>query len=282
MMADANTSVQMRGAAGPDRVVPGEFLLLFKRQWKWAVATFVIVTLISIGSLSLVKSRWEAQATVRVGQVYDALSGQVRPIEPLQDVLERMREKSFSDDDSRNTARFEAIPPTGLIRITARASTAEEAARAVTARVDQLTSAHEELARAARSEVELLAEEYASGLTGLREMQSNLQKALSSAARANSPGADDGQSALATILSAMDRNGREMRELERQRFLLIRRSAYQSVPTKMIGRVSSAEVVAASRRLVVLFGIVMGLVAGSMVAVLRDHILRMRSQRLSA
>lgn len=289
-MAHENTSVPAKAAARLDGIEPREFLPLFMRQWRWAVAIFVIVALIAIVPLSSMKPQWEAQATIRIAQVYDALTNSARPIEPLQDVLERMRVKSFLRDalkgagvsldaDSERlllgSARFDPVPSTGLIRIAARASTEDQARQVVTAMFEQLRSVHGELTRAVRSEAELLAAQYATELAGLREVQSNLQKAFSSASR---PGVDDGPTALASIASTMERNAREIREIDRQRFLLVRRDGYQATPTEMMGRVSSDRIDGASRGLIVVFGIVMGVAAGLGGALLRDYVVRMRSQ----
>ncbi|MET4347005.1 hypothetical protein ABIC08_007778 [Bradyrhizobium sp. RT9b] len=294
MMAHENTSVPAKGAARLDGIEPREFLPLFMRQWRWAVATFVIVALIAIVPLSRTEPQWEAQATIRIAQVYDALTSSARLVEPIQDVLERMRVNSFlrdalkgarvsSDADSERPllggARFDPVPSTGLIRITARASTADEAVHVVTAIFNQLRFVHGELTRAARKEAELLAEQYTTELGNLREVQSNLQKAFSSASNS---GVDDGPAALASIAVAMERNARETREIDRQRFLLVRRDGYQSVPTDMIGGVSTVRIGGASRGLIVVFGIVMGLAAGLGCALLRDYVVRMRSQRMSA
>lgn len=288
-MMQGNTSTS-GGAARRDSIEAGDFAALFVRQWRWALATFVVVALIATTAPSLVKPQWEAQVTIRLGQVYDALSGAVRPIEPLQDVLERMRVGSFLRDALKGKAappgdptqdqvppipRVDTIAPTGLIRIAARGSSAEEARSIAVAMFNHLASVHGELARAARSEAELLAGEYAEGLAGLREVQSNLQKAFSSANRSD---AVAGPTALATIASAMERNANETRDLELQKFLLIRRNEYQSAPTEMIGEVSTLKLASVPRGLVVMFGLVMGLAAGSVVALLRDYFVRMRSQ----
>lgn len=279
-MAHESASVSAKEAARRDAVEAREFLRLLIRQWRWALATFVIVALIAIVPLSRVKPQWEAQATVRIGTVYDALAGAARSIEPLQDLLERLRVKSQVAGSSSDAAvRFDPVPSTGLIRIAVRGTNADEAGHLATAIFNQLRSMHEELARAARSETELLAEEYAKELVTLREVQSNLQKAFTSA---SNPGVDDRSMTLATIALSMQRNAKEIREIDRQRFLLIRRDKYQSSPTEMIGAVSSVRIGGAGRGLIAIFGIVMGLAVGLMVALLRDYVSRMRPQRLSA
>lgn len=279
-MAHESASVSAKEAARPDSIEAREFLRLLIRQWRWALATFVIVALIAIVPLSRVKPQWEAQATVRIGTVYDALAGAARSIEPLQDLLERLRVKSqVARSSSDAAARFDPVPSTGLIRIAVRGTNADEAGHLATAIFNQLRSMHEELARAARSETEFLAEEYAKELVTLREVQSNLQKAFTSA---SNPGVDDRSMTLATIALSMERNAKEIREIDRQRFLLIRRDKYQSSPTEMIGGISSVRSGGAGRGLIAIFGIVMGLAAGLMVALLRDYVSRMRPQRLSA
>jgi capsular polysaccharide biosynthesis protein len=293
MTIDKGTSVRTKAAAQQDSIEPKDFLPLFMRQWRWAVATFLIVAVIAIVSLSRIKPQWEAQGTIRVGQVYDALAGSARLVEPLQDVQERARIKSFLRDalkgvdvasagldaDLENPlllgVKIDPVPSTGLIRITARALTSDEATRAVRAIFDQLKLMHEELTRTAHSEVDLLSEQYTNELAGLHEVQSNLKKAFSSASNS---GADDGSSAVASVASAMERNAREIREIDRQRFLLIRRDKYQSAPTEMIGKVSSVRIGGASRGLIIVFGIVMALAAGLVCALLRDYVGRRQSQ----
>ncbi|WP_448044762.1 hypothetical protein [Bradyrhizobium liaoningense] len=280
-------------AARPEGIKPNEFLQLFVRQWRWAVAAFVIVAGFAIVPLSRINSQWEAQATIHIGLVYDALAGSPRLVESLQEVQERMRLKSFpqealkqsgpgSDAASKSVllpgVRIDPVPSTGLIRIAARAPTADEATHALTVIVNGLKSVHGELTQAARYEVELLAQQYATELASLREVQSNLLKAFSSASNS---GADDGSSTVASVASAMERNAREIREIDHQRFLLLRRDKYQSSPTEMIGRISSVRIGGASRGLIIVFGIVMGLAAGLVCALLRDYIARRRSQPLS-
>ncbi|MCK1466622.1 MULTISPECIES: hypothetical protein [unclassified Bradyrhizobium] len=259
-----------------DRFEPMDHIRLFTRQWRWIAATFVIVSLLTIVPLSRVKPQWEAQATIRIGQVYDALAVASRPIEPLQEVLERMR--VTSQQAGLESTRTESIPGTGLIRITARDSSSEKAIRLVATPVDHLRSVHGELARAARSEADLLAEEYREELAGLREVQASLQKAFSSA---TGPGANEAQAALAAIAPAMEKNAKEIAEVMRQRFLLIRRNGFQSAPTEMMGEVSSVRIASTSKGLVVFFGTIVGLAAGLIVGLLRDHVVRIRSQPLS-
>ncbi|MCK1305747.1 hypothetical protein [Bradyrhizobium sp. 45] len=290
MTVHEDASVPAKAVARPEGIEPNDHLQLFVRQWRWAVATFVIVAVIAIVTLSQIKPQWEAQATIRVGQVYDAFAGSPRLIETLQDVQERMRIKSFLQEaleeaglDSESAlvsgVRIDPLPSTGMIRITARAPVADKATRVVTAIFDRLKSVHGELMLGARSEAELLAQQYANELAGLREVQSNLQKTYSSAGNS---GADDGWSALASVASAMERNAKEIREIDHQRFLLLRRVKYQTSPTEMIGKISSAMIGRVSLALIIVFGIVMGLAAGLVCAVLRDYVARKQSQPLSA
>lgn len=293
MTVHEDASVPPKTAARPKGTEANDFLQLLVRQWAWAVAAFVIVALTAIVPLSRVKPQWEAQATIRIGVVYDALAGLSRLVEPLQEVQERMRIRSFlqealkqsgssSDAASENVplpgVRIDPIPSTGLIRITVRAPAADEATHALRAIVDRLKSVHGELTQAVRSEVELLAQQYATELAGLREVRSDLLKALASAGNS---GADDRASALASVASVMERNSREIRDMDRQRFLLLRRDKYQSSPTEMIGRISSVRVGGANRGLIIFFGMVMGLAAGLVCALLRDYVVRRRSQPLS-
>ncbi|RXH29759.1 hypothetical protein XH99_10890 [Bradyrhizobium nanningense] len=293
MTVHEDASVPANAVARPEGIKPNEILQLFVRQWRWAVAAFVIVAGIAIVPLSRIKPQWEAQATIHIGMVYDALAGSPRLVESLQEVQERMRIKSFpqealkqsgpSSDAASESAplsgvRIDPVPSTGLIRITVRAPAADEATHALTAIVDGLKSVHGELTQAARSEVELLAQQYATELASLRGVQSNLLKAFSSASNS---GVEDGSAAVASAASAMERNAREIREIDHQRFLLLRRDKYQSSPTEMIGRISSVRIGGASRGLIIFFGIVMGLAAGLVCALLRDYVSRRRSQPLS-
>lgn len=290
MTVSQNTSPPAKADARLDEIEPDDFRPLFMREWRWAVATFVVVALIAIVPLSRIEPQWEAQATIRIGQVYDAFAGSPRLVESVQEVLERMRAKSFlsdalkepdasSEDRSFASVKLDPIQSTGLIRITVRAAAADEATHVTTAMLDQLKSVHGELTRAAHSEAEFLAQQYATELAGLREVQSKLQKAFSFASNS---GADDGSSAVASVASAVERNARDIREVERQRFLLIRRDGYQSTPTEMIGRISLVRIGGASRGLIIIFGIVMGVAAGLGCAVVRDYVVRRRSQPLAA
>ncbi|MCK1667763.1 hypothetical protein [Bradyrhizobium sp. 153] len=288
MTVHEDASVPAKAVARSEGVEPNDHLQLFLRQWRWAVATFVIVAVIAIVTLSQIRPQWEAQATIRIGQVYDAFAGSTRLVESLQEVQEWMRVKSFLQEAFEEAGlgsesalvpgvRIDPVPSTGMIRITARAPVADEATRIVTAIFDRLKSVHGELTRAARSEAELLAQQYANELAGLREVQSNLQKAYSSGSNS---GADD-RSTLESVASAVERNAKEIREIDHQRFLLLRRDKYQTFPTEMMGKISSSRIGRASLGLIIVFGIVMGLAAGLVCAVLRDYVARKQSQLLS-
>ncbi|MHC4046437.1 hypothetical protein [Bradyrhizobium sp. 23AC] len=292
-MAHEDTSAPAKAVATSEDIKPHDLLQLFVRQWRWAAATVVIVAVIAILPLSRIKPQWEAQATIRIGRVYDAFVGSPRLVGSIQEVQELLRTKSFLQDALKQSGlgsnpasesaplpgvKIDSVPSTELIRITVRAPAADEATHALAAIFDRLKSAHGELTQAARSEVESLAQQYATELASLREVQSNLLKTFASAGNS---GADDGSSAVASVASAMERNAREIREIERQRFLLLRRAKYQSSPTEMIGKISSVRIGGASLGLIIVFGIVMGLAAGLVCALLRDYVARTRWQRLA-
>ncbi|MFT4116902.1 hypothetical protein [Bradyrhizobium sp.] len=293
-MMDSNASVPDRRPAGRDGFVPEELVSAFVRQGRWVVITFAIVAVMAIAALSLAGPRWEAEVRIRAGQVYDVLSGAARPVEPLHNVLERIRARSFLRDALKSKgispdgetletlyegSSVDLVPATELIRVRARASSPDEARTIVTALFEHLSSMQGELMREARSGADLLAQQYTQELADLRDTQSNLQKAFSSA---NRPGGEDGAMALATLTSAMERNAREMRELDRQRFLLVQRNQRQSLSTEMIGEVSTVRIMFVRKSLIIAFGLVMGLSAGLVVGLIRDYLVRMRSQRLFA
>lgn len=277
-----------------DGIAPKELVLLLARQWRWALATLGIVILIAMAALTQVKPQWQAQATIRVGQVYDALEFSVRPIEPLQDVLVRLQGKSIPSELSEGggpppeanasrpvngSASFDLVPLTSLIHVTARASSAESAKYIATELFKYLASVHEELARAAHSDTELLTGQYTAELSAMREVQSNLRKAFSAASNSNT---DDAVRSLATIGSAMERSAEEITKVELQKLLLTRRNVSYSVSTEMLGEVRTTRVVSVPRSLAISFSLIMGVAAGLMVALLRDYAIKKRVQRLSA
>ncbi|MGX4770622.1 hypothetical protein ACWAUC_12600 [Bradyrhizobium guangdongense] len=271
-------------------IKPNDSLQLLARQWRWAVATFLIVAVMAIVPLSRIKPQWEAQATLHVGVVYDALAGSPRLVESLQELQERIRINSFLQEALKQSApgsdtasesvplpgvRTDPVPSTGLLRITVRAPARDQATHALTAIIERLKSAHGELTQAARAEVELLAQQYATELARLRDVQSNLLKVFLSAGNS---AADDASSARESVASAMERNSRQIGEIDRQRFLLLRHDKYQSSPTEIIGQISSVRIGGASRGLIIMFGIIMGLAAGLVCALLRDYVARRGSQ----
>lgn len=287
MGSQADAAQPARGAGKVDKIGWMDMVRLFERQWRWAAVTFVIVAVSATGLLSLIKRQWEAQATVRIGQVYDVLVGAGQPVEPFQEVLDRLRAGSFieaalkdadltSDVSSRElllrSLKLDPVASTGLFRITVRGNSSEQATLYLQAIIDHLSVIHGNLAHLTRSATERLEAEYTKELDDLREGHSNLERALSSTAAS---GATDA-TAIALIEWALNENFGKKRDVEQKKLLLIRQDKTQSYPTSIVGNIPSAATAFPSRGLVLIFGIVLGLGSGVLVAMLRDFFSRQR------
>ena len=70
---------------------------ILSREWRWFLATLVLVLAGTYGLLHAARSQWEALAWIQIGQVGPAPAGQDPKVEPLLRVIERMDTVGFQD-----------------------------------------------------------------------------------------------------------------------------------------------------------------------------------------
>ncbi|TAM61553.1 MAG: lipopolysaccharide biosynthesis protein [Rhodanobacter sp.] len=207
---------------------------ILAREWRWFVATLVLVLLCTFALTHAVRRQWEATAWIQIAQVGEVPAGQDPKVEPLQRVLERLQLVPFENRvlESagfsarspeaglyRRSLKLDPLPYAGpLIRLSVRGYSRQQASALAMATVTALHAVHQRLEaaplRSARARLDAL--------------QSALQIALADRARlqqvvALKSKAGTGSRAIASLTLAYKNT--EIRGLEQARLDLVDRLA---------------------------------------------------------
>lgn len=133
---------------------------ILRREWRWFVAVAVVVLAAAIFFAQAARPRYEATAWIRPGQLGPVPAGEDPRIEPFQRVIERMQTHEFQDAVVRDLglstrsreahlyrASFDVDPSpyAGLLKLTLRGYSPEQAQRFVQATFGHLRRLHEGL-----------------------------------------------------------------------------------------------------------------------------------------
>jgi LPS O-antigen subunit length determinant protein (WzzB/FepE family) len=257
---------------------------LLLRQWRWFIAVLAAVVAAAVLFAQLAHPRWEAVAWIRPGQLGAVPAGEDPRIEPFQRAIERMQTRPFQDavlhdlgvsPHSREASLYrqsfdlDPSPYAGLLKLTLRGYSPEQARRFVQATFVHLRQLHEGL----------MAEPLRLAEARLQQTQAQLDEATAErtrllqvlAAPAQGAGGRDRQDLLmATMVLAG--SSREVRSLQQAvSDLKARLTASYSYETSLAWPIYTPErPVYPNRALVVAGGVVLGLGLGLMVAVARD------------
>jgi len=250
---------------------------LLARQWRGFAIALLAVVALAVAYAWLAKPRYEATAWVQVGQVGTAPAGQDPRPEPFQRVLDRLQTRSFQDEVTqsigldakspeagmyRGSLKAEPSFYAGLIKLSARAATPEQAKRLVLATVEHLQAIHGQL------QAQPLAQAHAR----LDEVQAELSTATAERDGLQQLAGKEGQASAITAGLLLASKDNEVRELSGTRSdLAARMSANYTFATSMPWPIYQPDhAVAPNRALILGVGVLGGLGLGLFVAVALD------------
>lgn len=133
---------------------------ILRREWRWFVAVAVVVLAAAIFFAQAARPRYEATAWIRPGQLGPVPAGEDPRIEPFQRVIERMETREFQDAVVhdlglsprsaeahlyRGSFDLQPSPYAGLLKLTLRGYSPQQAQRFVQVTFEHLHRLHEGL-----------------------------------------------------------------------------------------------------------------------------------------
>lgn len=253
---------------------------LLTRQWRGFAIALLAVVALAVAYAFLAKPRYEAVAWVQVGQVGTAPSGQDPRPEPFQRVLDRLQTRSFQDDVTqslglaakspeaaayRGSLKAEPSFYAGLIKLSVRAASPEQARQQVLATVKRLEAIHGELQAAPLAQAQARLDEVQADLRTATVERDGLQQVVGKDERSG-----QGNAVVAGLLLAS--KDTEVRELRNARSdLAARMSANYTFGTSMPWPIYQPDHAVAPNRVLILgVGLLGGLGLGLFVAVALD------------
>jgi LPS O-antigen subunit length determinant protein (WzzB/FepE family) len=258
---------------------------ILRREWRWFIGVLLVVLAAAVFYAQAAHPRWEAVAWIRPGQLGAFPAGEDPRAEPFQRVIERMKTVEFQQGVLhdlgmsprsreghlyRGSFELDPSPYAGLLKLTVRGYSPQQAQRFAQATVDHLHQLHEGL----------LAQPLELAQARLRQAQAQLNDAVAerdrlrrlvAPARAD---AADGQARRDLVLASLVLSGsnQEVRNLQQSvSDLKARLSASYSYETSLAWPVYvSDHSVYPNRVLIWGAGLVLGLGLGLMVAVARN------------
>jgi LPS O-antigen subunit length determinant protein (WzzB/FepE family) len=258
---------------------------LLHRQWRWFVAVLAAVVAAAVLFAQLAHPRWEAVAWIRPGQLGAVPAGEDPRIEPFQRAIERMQTRPFQDavlrdlgvsSRSREAQLYrqsfdlEPSPYAGLLKLTLRGYSPEQARRFVQATYVHLRQLHEGLMAEPLRLAEARLQQTQAQLDEATAERTRLLQVLAAAPAQGVGGRDRQDLLMATMVLAG--SSREVRGLQQAvSDLKARLTASYSYETSLAWPIYAPErPVYPNRALIVAGGVVLGLGLGLMVAVARD------------
>ena len=253
---------------------------LLARQWRGFAIALLAVVALAVAYAWLAKPRYEATAWVQVGQVGTAPAGQDPRPEPFQRVLDRLQTRSFQDEVTqslglapkspeaaayRNSLKAEPSFYAGLIKLSVRAGSAEQAGRLVLATVSHLQAIHGQLQAQPLAQAQARLDELKTDLRAATSERDGLQQLAGKDEHAGQGGAI----AAGLLLASKDTEVRELRNARSD--LAARMSANYTFATSMPWPIYQPERPVAPNRVLILgVGVLGGLGLGLFVAVALD------------
>jgi uncharacterized protein involved in exopolysaccharide biosynthesis len=131
---------------------------IFVREWRWFVAVLLVVLAATFAYAHMARPKWEATASIQVGQVGAALPGTDPKVESFQRVIQRLQTLDFQNDVMksagfspkspeaqlyRKSFKLEPEPYANLIKLSVRALSPEQASQFAMATLTQLQAIHQ-------------------------------------------------------------------------------------------------------------------------------------------
>lgn len=131
---------------------------IFAREWRWFVAVLVLVLAATFAYAHAARPKWEATASIQVGQIGPALQGTDPKVESFQRVIQRLQTLDFQNDVMksigfsasspeaqlyRKSFKLEPEPYANLIKLSVRALSPQQARQFAMATLTQLQTIHQ-------------------------------------------------------------------------------------------------------------------------------------------
>lgn len=251
---------------------------ILRREWRWFVAVAIVVVAAAITFAQTARPRWEATAWIRPGQLAPVPAGLDPRIEPFQRVIERMQTREFQDAVLhdlglsprsaeahlyRGSFDLDPSPYAGLLKLTLRGYSPEQAQRFVQVTYEHLHRLHEGL----------MAEPLELAQTRLHQAEAQLQEATTERDRLRQA-ITDSQNRQDLMLASMVLAGinEEVRSLQQSvSDLKARLTASYSYETTLAWPIYAPEHPVYPNRLLIWgAGLVLGLGLGLVAAVARN------------
>ena len=226
-------------------------VLIDQRRWLFGIAT-LCVFLATVGIL-ISKPKWEATAVIQIGQVGQSGVGQgSQLIEPSVRAIERMKMKSFEDDELtalkipvesgdpiaalfRSTLSLKALGATDLIQVKVRAGSRDQAQTWANAVVDRLREVHERLAEPTIDRLRKQQSELKKQMQIIEEEWKNL---LTIVSKSSETSGDSRFSANLLLSNLLLQKNAELRDFEMRRLAADEQlTSIRTYPTSLIDRI---------------------------------------------
>jgi Chain length determinant protein len=201
---------------------------IVRREWRWFVAVLVVALGAAVFYAHAAHPRWEAVAWIRPGQLGPVPAGEDPRVEPFQRVIERMQTVEFQQAVLhdlgisprsreghlyRGSFDLDPSPYAGLLKLTVRGYSPQQAQRFVQATFDHLHRLHEGLMAEPLDLAQARLHQAQAQLGDATAERDRLRRAMtpSSRAAAGGPGRQD----LLLASMVLSSSNQEVRELQR-------------------------------------------------------------------
>lgn len=248
--------------------------ILVRRKW-WVLAPTLLAVIAAAVSVNFIKPQWEATTAIRIG-----MAEQI--IEPVPQVVERMKLKSFQDtvlarvgieqqtleaELLRNSLKVRALPNTDLVEIKVRGYSQESAKHLTKGVVDYMQHIHQEMAAPRMRRLEQLLTQVNEKIAQTQAEREKVLKIENLKDRAVSEARFIENVVLANVRAQRDNELRELEQAKMKYEELL--DPVRNYPTSNIEKISMSEgSVAPKKALIVLLAGVLGLLVGVMAAFL--------------
>jgi hypothetical protein len=256
---------------------------ILRREWRWFLAVLAVVLGAAIFFAQMAHPRWEATAWIRPGQLGLAPAGLDPRVEPFQRVVERVQTVEFQEGVLhdlgisprsreghlyRGSFDLDPSPYAGLLKLTVRGYSPQQAQRFVQASFEHLQRLHEGLLAEPLDLARGRLQQAQAQLADATAERDRLRQAIVPAQGAGAPNRQD----LLFASMALASSNQEIRELERKvSDLKAELSATYSYQTTLVWPVHVPDrPVYPNRMLIRGAGLVFGLGFGLVAAVARN------------
>ncbi|ROU06997.1 Wzz/FepE/Etk N-terminal domain-containing protein [Lysobacter enzymogenes] len=268
--------------AQQDEIYLVDLWRIVRREWRSFAAAALAVLALALVYAALAPQRWQASVWVSVGQLGLVPAGQEPRPEPFQRSVERLQTRAFQDralaaagiaadapaaELYRRSLKVEPSPYAGLIKLSVRAASAQQARLLATTTVAQLQALHRQLQAAPLARARAQLEQARSDLRAALAERERL-RGLAEGAQARG-GAEPAAALALLALTHKDSEVRQLRQTESDlRARLSGSYTYATAPAWPLH--APQRPLAPDRMLILAVGLLAGLGLGLFAAVARN------------